>query len=156
MVSFFGYCSPCLDLQECYTYCNSIFLWLLPLAPHSAPLWQRLYLESCHTWSAGPCLPCVISLMSVFCVHLVIYQQLQQLGLTEARSWAAPRQLGQTVQVRHGRRYGPPIITVPLPLSSSWAGQGAVLGQFSTAFGLCAFTLNSILQPLTIMPKWEK
>ncbi len=46
-----------------------------------------------------PCLPCMISLMSVFCVHLVIYQQLQQLDLPEARSWAAPRQ---------GRRYRTP------------------------------------------------
>ncbi len=36
--------------------------------------------------SADPCLPCRISIMSVFCVHLVIYQQLQQLGLPEARS----------------------------------------------------------------------
>ncbi len=48
------------------------------------------------TWRAGPCLYCVISLMSVFCVHLLIYQQLQQLGMPAARSWAAPRQ---------GRRY---------------------------------------------------
>jgi hypothetical protein len=28
--------------------------------------------------------------MTVFCVHLVIYQQQQQLGLSEARSLAAP------------------------------------------------------------------
>ena len=39
-----------------------------------------------------PCLPCVIWPMSVFCVHLVIHQQLQQLDLPEAHSWAAPRQ----------------------------------------------------------------
>jgi hypothetical protein len=32
--------------------------------------------------SADPCLPCIVSIgISVFCVHLVIYQQLQQLGL---------------------------------------------------------------------------
>ncbi len=40
----------------------------------------------------GTCWLCVISLMSVFSVHLVINQQLQQLGLPGARSWAAPSQ----------------------------------------------------------------
>jgi hypothetical protein len=46
------------------------------------------------TRKVGPSLPCVISVMRVFCVHLVIYeyQQLQQLGLPEARSSAAPFQ----------------------------------------------------------------
>ncbi len=51
---------------------------------------------SCHnvqcTWTASPHLSCVISAMSVICVHLDINQRQQQLGLPEARSWAAPWQ----------------------------------------------------------------
>ncbi len=56
--------------------------------------------ESCFLHiRSGLCRPCVISVMSVFWVHLVIYQQ-QQLQLPEALTWAAPCQ---------GRRYGPPM-----------------------------------------------
>ncbi len=46
----------------------------------------------CHSVhrNVGPCLPCVISVMSAFCVHLVIYQH--QLGLPEAHSRAGPWQ----------------------------------------------------------------
>jgi hypothetical protein len=33
--------------------------------------------------SPDPCLPCTISIMSVFCVHLVIYQQLAAEQLLE-------------------------------------------------------------------------
>jgi hypothetical protein len=45
--------------------------------------------ESFHiycAWSADPCHPCVILAIFVFCVHLVIYLQQQQLGMPEARS----------------------------------------------------------------------
>jgi hypothetical protein len=39
------------------------------------------------TWRADPCLHCVISVMSMFNVHLLIYpEQQQQLELPEARS----------------------------------------------------------------------
>ncbi len=41
------------------------------------------------TRSAGPCLLCIISVMSVFWVQLAKYQQQLQLGLSEACSWAA-------------------------------------------------------------------
>ncbi len=47
-----------------------------------------------------PCLSVVISLMSVLCVHFVIYQQLQQLDLPEAHSLA---------EHRWGMRYDPTI-----------------------------------------------
>jgi hypothetical protein len=39
--------------------------------------------------SFDPCLPCVIKLMTVFCVHSVLEHQQQQLDLPEARCWAA-------------------------------------------------------------------
>ncbi len=77
--------------------CTQVETWLR--RRHSPRIGYSRELSYC-TWSAGPCLPCVISVMSVFCIHLVIYQQ--QLRLLEARSWAAPWQ---------GRRYS---------TSSSW------------------------------------
>ncbi len=55
----------------------------------------------------GLALP-MVSVKSVFRVHLIMYQQLQQLGLPEARSWAAPCQ---------GRRYGTLWQAVRLALS---------------------------------------
>ncbi len=78
---------------------------------------------SCHnvqcTWTASPYLPCVISVMPVFCVHLNINQQQHQLGLPE--KLATEQLLGRAGgTVRHGRRYGPPItvqaIDPPPPL----------------------------------------
>jgi hypothetical protein len=60
---------------------------------------QRAGRHTVCTRRVGHCLPCVISLISVFCVHFVIYQQLQQLGSPEPRSWSAPWQ---------GRRYSTP------------------------------------------------
>jgi hypothetical protein len=50
------------------------------------------------TESFDPCLPCVLKLMSVFCVHSVLEHQQEQLYLPEDRSRAAPDQ---------GKRYGP-------------------------------------------------
>ncbi len=88
----------------------------------------KLQPMSCHTvqckWKAGPCLPCVSSFMSVFCVHLrvVIYQQhqWQQLGLPKLTAERLLASAGGTV--RRGSWYGPPIIVqiiAPPPLSSS-------------------------------------
>ncbi len=54
--------------------------------------------------------------------------------------------------VCHGRRFGPPVtvqIIAPPPLSSRQAGQHAVLGQFSTAFGLCVLSV----EPAVAAPK---
>jgi hypothetical protein len=48
--------------------------------------------------SIDPCLPCVIKLMTVFCVHSVLEHQQQQLDLPKTRSPAAPDK---------GKRYGP-------------------------------------------------
>jgi hypothetical protein len=95
-----------------------------------------------------------MSVMLVFCVHLVIYPQQpqQQLELPETHKMSSLfARAGGTV--RHYRRCGPPIrvqiVTSP-PLSSSWAGQETVLGRFSTAFGLCGNHLvetENALQP---------
>ncbi len=69
------------------------------------------------TWSASPCVPCVITLMSVFCVHLVTYQQL---GLPGARS-----RTGQAVQsVMAGGTARPSHYKSSLPLPSPPARQG--------------------------------
>jgi hypothetical protein len=48
--------------------------------------------------SIDPCLPCMIKLMAVFCVHSILEHQQQQLDLPKARSPAAPDK---------GKRYGP-------------------------------------------------
>jgi hypothetical protein len=74
-----------------------------------------------------------ICIMAVFCVHLVIYQQQQQLGLSEARSLAAPWEdrryctSWQAVRPAHHSTNQRP--SIPLLL---WAGQGAVMGHWST------------------------
>jgi hypothetical protein len=67
---------------------------------------------SYFTCSAGSFFPCVISVMSVFCVHLIVYQQ-QQLGLPEARRLSSPS-AGQAVQ------YFTVQIITPPPLFSSY------------------------------------
>jgi hypothetical protein len=58
--------------------------------------------------------------------------------IVRTRAVHSPSASGGTV--RHGRRYRPQItvqIIVPPTLSSSESGHDAVLGLFSTAFGLC-------------------
>jgi hypothetical protein len=55
-----------------------------------------------------PCLPCVIALMSVFCVHLVI--NYSSCSSRVCQMLAAEQHLGRAGgTVRHGRRYGPPM-----------------------------------------------
>ncbi len=62
----------------------------------------------------GLCRLCEISLMSVFSIHLVINQQLQQLALPEARIWAAPLVMADGT-VQHVRRYVPSITKTSPP-----------------------------------------
>ncbi len=73
-----------------------------------------------------PSLKRLVSVMTVRKIHLIMYQQQQQLG---APRWADTHQ-----DPHHSTHHG------PSSLSSSKAGQVAVLCQFSTAFGLCVWT----------------
>ncbi len=73
----------------------------------------------------------LISIISVFCVHLVIYQQLQQLRSPDSRSWAAPEP-GQAFFCSSGQSTW---TVVRCKNTSCWvtllepAGRAAVLGQ---------------------------
>ncbi len=90
-----------------------------------------------------PLLSLRVSVMAVFCVHLVIPQpQHKQLGLVAARGCAAPYQgsqysvqndvAGGTARAHHGtnRRHSTPLLQL------GRAGRRAVLCQFSTASAL--------------------
>jgi hypothetical protein len=82
--------------------------------------------------------PCVISLMTVFCVHLVIYQAASAAGI--ARSLQMSSSLtGQAAQyVMAGDTARPSQYkSAPPLLSSSRTTQDSVLGQLSMVFGLC-------------------
>jgi hypothetical protein len=87
-------------------------IWYLPFMSY------RLRKTTRVNYSFDTCLPCVIKLMMVFCVHSVLHQQQQQLVLSEARSWAAPDKGKTRGTVRQGRRHGPSITTQISPAGS--------------------------------------
>jgi hypothetical protein len=70
--------------------------------------------QSCWTWRANPCLPSATSVMTVFCVHLVIHQQQQRY----CRKVTAKQLLGTASNtVRHAGGTARPsqYKTLPLP-----------------------------------------
>ncbi len=62
--------------------------------------------------SFGPCLPCVIQITTVFCVHSVLEHLQQQLGSWSFQKLTAEQlQIRASGSVRQGRRHGPSITT---------------------------------------------
>jgi hypothetical protein len=101
-------------------------------------------------WSAGPCLPCVILILSVFCAHLVIYQQLQ---LGYSQKLATEQLLDRTGStIRHGRRYGPPF-TVQNTLSPTASKYRKDLFLFFSTFFISIFEFHLKLNHITAASK---
>ncbi len=96
-------------------------------------------------------LECVISVTTVRSIHLIKYQQQQQqLELAEARSKVVLARAGSIV--RQSRHYGPSFIVRITPAGPIFAGQAAVLDQFSMAFGSVVRTIHHSTNPTCRQP----
>ncbi len=116
----------------CNCVCN---YWSQHPPPNPNTTWSH------HTLQYSPCLLCVISVMAAFCVQWEIYQQQQQQLDCQQLSSPLPGQVVQydmagVVRPAHHSTNHCPATPSSLPAIGS-AGRRAVLGRFSTSFGLC-------------------